>query len=190
MKYADIGGAEGKPDGKIDANDRTFLGNAFPRYEYSINLNLSYGNFDLNIFGQGVGRRNNYLSGTGAVPFASSDFIASLLDIQKDSWRTDNTDALFPRLLPSGFGGNNFQVSDWWIRSAAYFRLKNVNLGYTIPASVLKKAKISSIRLFVSGQNLFTITKAWNGFDPEINNANAEFYPVMRTYTAGLNVNF
>jgi hypothetical protein len=65
-----------------------------------------------------------------------------------------------------------------------------VNLGYTIPASVLKKAKISSIRLFVSGQNLFTITKAWNGFDPEINNANAEFYPVMRTYTAGLNVNF
>jgi len=190
MKYADISGPDGKPDGKVDANDRTFLGNAFPRYEYSINLNLSYGNFDLNLFGQGVGRRNNYLSGTGAVPFASTDFIASLLEIQKDSWRANNTDALFPRLLPSGFGGNNFLASSWWIRSASYFRLKNVNLGYTLPTSVLKKAKISSVRVFVSGQNLFTITKAWNGFDPEINNANAEFYPVMRTYTAGLNVNF
>ncbi|NBT15032.1 MAG: TonB-dependent receptor [Chitinophagia bacterium] len=190
MKYADISGPDGKPDGKVDANDRTFLGNAFPRYEYSINLNLSYGNFDLNLFGQGVGRRSNYLSGTGAVPFASTDFIASLLEIQKDSWRANNTDALFPRLLPSGFGGNNFLASSWWIRSASYFRLKNVNLGYTLPTSVLKKAKISSVRVFVSGQNLFTITKAWNGFDPEINNANAEFYPVMRTYTAGLNVNF
>jgi TonB-linked SusC/RagA family outer membrane protein len=190
MKYADVSGPEGKPDGKIDANDRVLLGNSFPRYEYSVNVNLSYGNFDLNIFGQGVGRRNNYLSGTGAVPFASNDFIASLLEIQKDSWRPDNTDALFPRLLPSGFGGNNFLSSSWWIRSAAYFRLKNVNLGYTIPSSVLKKAKIGSIRIYISGQNLFTITKAWNGFDPEIDNANAQFYPVMRTYTAGLNVNF
>jgi TonB-linked SusC/RagA family outer membrane protein len=190
MKYADISGVDGKPDGKVDANDRIFLGNAFPRYEYSININIGFGNFDLNIFGQGVGKRNNYLSGTGAVPFASSDFIASLLDIQKDSWRPTNTDALFPRLLPSGFGGNNFLVSDWWIRSAAYFRLKNVNLGYTLPSSSLRKIGIGSLRVFVSGQNLFTFTKAWKGFDPEINNANAEFYPVMRTLTAGLNVNF
>ena len=190
MKYADISGPDGKPDGKIDALDRTFLGNDFPRYEYSINMNISYGNFDLNVFGQGVGMRNNYLSGTGAVPFASTDFIASLLQHQTNAWRPDNTDALFPRLLPSGFGGNNFLVSDWWIRSAAYFRLKNVNLGYTLPQSVLKKIRVERLRVFVSGQNLFTLTKAWDGFDPEINNANAEFYPVMRTFTAGLNVNF
>ena len=190
MKYADISGPDGKPDGRVDANDRTFLGNDFPRYEYSINLNIGYGNFDLNIFGQGVGMRNNYLSGTGAVPFASTDFIASLLQHQTNAWRPDNTGALFPRLLPSGFGGNNFVVSDWWIRSASYFRLKNVNLGYTLPQSVLKKIRIERLRVFVSGQNLFTLTPAWDGFDPEINNANAEFYPVMRTFTFGLNVNF
>jgi TonB-linked SusC/RagA family outer membrane protein len=190
VKYADISGADGKPDGKVDANDRAFLGNAFPRYEYSINLNVGYGNFDLNIFGQGVGMRDNYLSGTGAIPFASNDFAASLLDHHKDYWRPDNQEALFPRLLPSGFGGNNYLLSDKWIRSASYFRIKNINLGYTIPQSVLSKAKIEAFRIFVSAQNLLTFTSAWDGFDPEINNANAEFYPVMRTWTAGLNVTF
>jgi TonB-linked SusC/RagA family outer membrane protein len=189
-KYADISGVDGKPDGKIDANDRTFLGNAFPRYEYSINLVLGYGNFDLNLFGQGVGKRENYLSGTGAIPFASNDFAASLLEIHKDSWSPTNQNSTFPRLLPSGFGGNNFLLSDLWIRSAAFFRLKNVNLGYTFPTSLMEKAKISSLRVYVSAQNLFTITNAWDGFDPEINNANAEFYPVMRTFTVGLNVTF
>jgi len=190
MKYADISGPDGKPDGKVDVNDRTFLGNSFPRYEYSINLNVGYAGFDLNLFFQGVGRRDNYLSGTGAQPFASADFAASLLEIHKDYWTPENTGSTFPRLLPSGFGGNNFLVSNWWIRSASYFRMKNVNLGYTLPSSLTMKARISSVRVFVSGQNLFTITKAWDGFDPEINNANAEFYPVQRTYTAGLNITF
>lgn len=190
MKYADISGPDGKPDGIINAFDRTFLGNAFPRYEYSINFNIGYGNFDLNIFGQGVGMRNNYLSGTGAVPFASADFAASLLDHHKDHWRPDNQNATFPRLLPSGLGGNNYLLSDWWIRSASFFRIKNLNLGYTLPASVLSKMKISNLRVYVSGQNLLTFTSAWRGFDPEINNANAEFYPLMRTFTAGVNVTF
>lgn len=185
MKYTDL-----NKDGKIDANDRTFIGNAFPRYEYSLNINLTYSNWDLNIFGQGVGRRNNYLSGTGAVPFNSSDFAASLLDIHKNYWRPDNRDALFPRLLPSGSGGNNYLLSDHWIRSAAYFRIKNINLGYTVPNKALSRVKISNMRLYFSCANLLTVSKAWKGFDPEINNANAEFYPLMRTFTGGVNVTF
>jgi hypothetical protein len=63
-------------------------------------------------------------------------------------------------------------------------------LGYTLPASLIKKMKIENCRVFISGQNLLTFTPAWKGFDPEINNANAEFYPLMRTFTAGINVNF
>lgn len=185
IQYADTDG-----NGKVDANDRTFIGNSFPRYEYSINVNLTYKNFDLNIFGQGVGKRDNYLSGTGAIPFASGDFAASLLNIHKDYWTTSNPNATFPRLLPAGSGGNNFVASTQWIRSAAYFRIKNINLGYKLPASWMGKAKITSARLFVSAANLLTLTKAWNGFDPEINNANAEFYPLMKTFTAGINVNF
>ena len=189
VKYADISGPNGKPDGKIDAYDRTFIGNNYPRYEYSINLNFTYGGFDLNLFGQGVGQRSNYLNGTGAIPFNSADFAASLLEIHKDYWTPSNPNATFPRLLPAGSGGNNYVTSDKWIRSAAYFRIKNVNIGYKIPESLLKK-KVTGIRVFVSGSNLLTFTKSWNGFDPEINNANAEFYPLMRTYTAGVNVNF
>jgi TonB-linked SusC/RagA family outer membrane protein len=185
VRYADINN-----DGKIDANDRKFIGNAFPRYEYSININLTYGNWDFNLFGQGVGMRNNFLSGTGAVPFNSADFAASLLDIHKDYWRPDNQKALFPRLLPSGSGGNNFLLASQWIRSAAYFRIKNINIGYTLPKSVLNKAKISSLRIYFSCANLLTLSDAWKGFDPEINSANAEFYPLMRTFTGGINVNF
>lgn len=190
VKYADISGADGKPDGKIDAFDRTFIGNSFPRYEYSLNLNLTYAGFDLNLFGQGVGKRENYLSGTGAVPFNSADFAASLLEIHKDYWTPSNPAATFPRLLPAGSGGNNYVTSDKWIRSAAYFRIKNVSLGYKLPESITRKVRIAGARIFVSGSNLLTITNSWNGFDPEINNANGEFYPLMRTYTAGLNVNF
>jgi hypothetical protein len=190
VKYADIGGANGKPDGIIDAFDRTFIGNSFPRYEYSVNLNLSYVNFDLNLFGQGVGMRNNYLSGTGAIPFNSSDFVASLLSIHKDYWTPSNTNATFPRLLPSGSGGTNFVASDKWIRSAAYFRIKNINLGYRLPSSVIKRLKITGAKVYASGQNLLTFSDTWNGFDPEINSQSGQFYPLMKTFTVGVNLNF
>ncbi len=192
VKYADISGPDGKPDGKVDNFDRTFIGNNFPRYEYSLNLNLSFGNLDISIFGQGVGLRNNYYSGTGAVPFASSDFAASLLKMHKDYWTPSNPNARFPRLLPSGSGGNNYVASSQWIRDASYFRLKNVNIAYRVPASWFKKTgmPLTGAKIYVSGQNLLTFTKAWDGFDPEINNANAEFYPLMRTMTVGVNINF
>jgi len=192
VKYADISGPDGKPDGKVDNFDRTFIGNNFPRYEYSLNLNLSIGNLDISIFGQGVGLRNNYYSGTGAVPFASSDFAASLLNMHKDYWTPSNPNARFPRLLPSGSGGNNYGASSQWIRDASYFRLKNVNVAYRFPASWFKKTgmPLSGAKIYVSGQNLLTFTKAWDGFDPEINSANAEFYPLMRTMTVGVNINF
>jgi len=190
IKYADIRGPDGTPDGKVDANDREIIGNSFPRYEYSVNLNLGYKNFNLTVFGQGVGKRNNYLSGTGAIPFASGDFAASLLDIHKDYWTSENQDALFPRLLPAGSGGNNFLTSSHWIKSASFFRIKNVNLSYSLPDKWFKSIGVNGVKFYVSGQNLLTFTKAWDGFDPEIDNANAEFYPLMKTYTAGLSLNF
>ncbi|MEJ7740684.1 MAG: TonB-dependent receptor [Chitinophagaceae bacterium] len=190
VQYADISGADGKPDGKIDALDRTFIGNRFPRYEYSVNLNVTYKNVDLNIFGQGVGKRDNYLTGTGAIPFSSTDFAASLLEIHKDYWTTSNPDATFPRLLPAGSGGNNYVASSRWIRGASYFRIKNLNVGYKIPEPVTRAVKIASARIYISAANVITFTDTWKGFDPEINDQNAEFHPLMKTFTAGINVNF
>ena len=183
IKYADLNG-----DGKVNADDRTFIGNNFPRYEYSVNMNLAYGILDLNLFGQGVGQKSNYISGTGAYPFFAGDFIPSLLEIHKDYWTPENPNATFPRLTPAI--GVNATNSSFWVKNSAYFRLKNVNLGVRIPDTFVRKLGIASARFYVSGQNLFTITQFWKGFDPEINNNNAQFYPLMKTYTAGLNVRF
>lgn len=183
IKYADLNG-----DGKVDANDRTFIGNNFPRYEYSMNMNFAYGNFNLSLFWQGVGDRKNYLTGTGAYPFYAADFIPGLLEMHKDYWTPSNPNAKFPRLLPSI--GVNGTTSSFWITNAAYLRLKNVNLTYTIPATLAGKLHIKGARVFVSGQNLLTFTSFWKGFDPEINNQNAEFYPLMKTLTGGININF
>lgn len=183
IRYEDING-----DGKVNADDRTFIGNNFPRYEYSVNLNLEYGIFDLNAFIQGVGVKENYISGTGAYPFHAADFIPSLLAMHKDSWTPSNPNATFPRLLPTiGVNGSN---SSFWVRNSAYMRLKNLNLGIRIPERIANKFGMQRARLFLSGQNLFTLTQFWQGFDPEVNNNNAEFYPLMKTYTLGININF
>ena len=183
IKYADINN-----DGKVDATDRTFIGNNFPKYEYSFNMNFNYNNFDLSLFFQGVGKRENYLTGTGAYPFYAADFIPGVLESHKDYWTPTNPNAKFPRLLPAI--GVNGTTSSFWITDAAYLRLKNVNLSYRLPNAITRKLKINSAKIFVSGQNLYTFTKFWEGYDPEINNQNAEFYPLMKTITGGININF
>ena len=108
--------------------------------------------------------------------------------MHKDYWRADNPNARFPRLTPTI--GVNSTASSFWVISSSYLRFKNVNLGIKVPQNITQKLGIGSARLYVSGQNLFTITKFWKGFDPEINNNSAEFYPLMKTYTIGLNVKF
>ena len=183
IRYADING-----DGKVNTDDREYIGNSFPRYEYSVNMNLEYGLFDLNAFVQGVGKKENYISGTGAYPFFAGDFVPSLLAIHKDSWTPSNPNATFPRLLPAI--GVNSTNSSFWVKNSAYLRLKNVSLGIRLPNNLADKVGVQRARLYFSGQNLFTSTKFWKGFDPELNNFNAQFYPLMKTYTVGINVNF
>ncbi len=189
IRYRDISGPNGVPDNKIDSYDRTILGNYFPRYEYSLNLSAQYKGFDFTAFFQGVGKKDNYLSGTAAQPFYSANFQGTMFDYQKDYWSPTNTGAAYPRLTVNSIP-NNYVTSSFWVRSAAYLRLKNVVLGYTLPTALTTKVKIKSARLYVSGQNLITWTKFFPGFDPEQRDTGGEFYPIMRTYTVGLNVNF
>lgn len=189
IRYRDISGPEGKPDGKIDGYDRTILGNYFPRYEYSLNLSGQYKGFDFTVFLQGVGKKDNYLSGTAARPFFSSNFQGTMFEYQKDSWSSDNTNAAYPRLTVNSMP-NNYVTSSFWVRSAAYLRLKNMVVGYTLPTGFTNKARIKSARIYLSGQNLITWTNFFPGFDPEQRDTGGEFYPIMRTYTVGLNLNF
>ncbi|HEX9958165.1 MAG TPA: TonB-dependent receptor, partial [Fibrella sp.] len=189
IRYKDISGPNGTPDGKIDGFDRTILGNPFPRYSYSLTTNLAWKGFDLNVFFQGVGQRDSYVSGTGAWAFYSADFISSAFGIHRDAWTPTNPNATYPRLTTDQ-GTFNWRDSNYWVRNAAYLRLKNVQLGYTLPTSITRKLNIRSARIYVSGQNLATFTSFLNGFDPEKEDQNGEFYPVMRTTTIGLNLRF
>ena len=189
VRYKDISGPNGKPDGVINGFDRTIIGNPFPRYSYSLTTNLAWKGFDLNVFFQGVGSRDSYVSGNGAWAFYSADFISSAFAIHRDAWTPTNPNASYPRLTTDQ-GTFNWKDSNYWIRNAAYLRLKNVQLGYTIPASVSRKLSIRSARIYVSGQNLATFTNFLQGFDPEKEDQNGDFYPVMRTTTIGLNLKF
>lgn len=184
VRYRDVSG-----DGKIDDNDRVILGNNFPRYEYSMNLSAQFKGFDLTTFLQGVGKRDNYLSGTGSQPFYSASFQGTMFEHQKDFWSPENTSAAYPRLTNNSIP-NNYYASSYWIRSSAYLRLKNVVLGYSLPKSLSSKAKIQSARIYVSAQNLLTWDDFFPGFDPEQVDTGGEFYPIMKTFTVGVNVNF
>ena len=105
-----------------------------------------------------------------------------------DYWTEDNRDAYFPRLHHYGVNGGNHQVSTRYLQNAAYLRLKNVVLGYTIPRSITEKVKISRLRVFVQGENLLTFTPLIDSYDPEtLNNMT---YPINKKISVGLNLTF
>ncbi|MDR0542219.1 MAG: TonB-dependent receptor [Dysgonamonadaceae bacterium] len=177
-------------DNIINNDDMVYLGDAFPHYNFSVNLTASWKNLDALVFIQGVGQRSAYMSGVGLLPFANG---SSLFTHQLDSWSKDNRNAAYPILLPEANAGDNFQKSDKWVRNGAYGRLKTVEIGYTLPASLTKKGQIDNVRLFVNGNNLFTVSNFYKGYDPEVSyggSVGGEFYPVMRTFTFGLDVKF
>ena len=188
IRYKDISGSGGIPDRIINDKDRTIIGDPFPRYQFGLSLKAEYKGFDISLLFQGVGKKNILLTGSGARPF----FIGrTIFKNQLDTWSPDNTDAKFPLLLIDGSGTNpNNIVSDFWIKNGAYLRVKNVEIGYTLSSKVLEKVKINHVRLYLSGQNLFTISNAYKGYDPENRVDGGNFYPVMRTYSFGVDLNF
>jgi TonB-linked SusC/RagA family outer membrane protein len=175
-------------NGVINNSDKRILGSTIPRYTYSANLTLGYGNFDLGLLVQGVGKVDGYLSGSAIIPFAAG---GTAYQYQKNRWTTEdpNPDAVFPRLA---FGQtNNSQPSDFWLRSAAYLRVKNLQVGYSLPKTLTGKANIQNVRIYISADNLFTADDFWPGWDPEISaNSNGAYYPQVKTYNVGLNLNF
>lgn len=200
IRYRDIAGdldenGNAIPDGKITDADKTIIGSTMPRYTYGFNLDLGYKGLRFSAFLQGVAKANGYLDSHYVIPAVNSSAIKPW---QLDYWSEDNRGAALPRV--SVTSTNNTQNSDFWMRSASYLRLKNVQLGYEIPKSWLANSKIGGIFIYANGQNLFTKTNFYEGYDPEINyNSGAQdgvtlgsgnFYPQVKVYTFGLDFKF
>ena len=189
VKYEDLNN-----DGKIDigkntlddSGDRKIIGNSTPRYSYGITAGFDYKGFDFEMFWQGIGKRDYWLGGSQFWGF--TDEWCTPLTSSLDYWTEDNRDAYFPRLHHYGVNGGNHQVSTRYLQNAAYLRLKNVVLGYTIPRSITEKVKISRLRVFVQGENLLTSTPLIDSYDPEtLNNMT---YPINKKISVGLNLTF
>lgn len=184
IKYKDING-----DGVIDNLDFVTTDyNFVPKAYFGFGASAAYKNFDISLFFQGVSGRtisiqNIVNSGTSANGY--------LNQFSVDGWTPANPTAPYPRLL-LGDRGNNTQNSDFWLRSGDYIRLKNAEIGYSIPASLLKKFKLSQLRLYVSGLNLLTFDKLGGlNIDPEVPEAGYNStYPYMKIYSFGLNLKF
>ncbi len=196
-RFKDISGPDGVPDGKVDGKDRTNLGSGIPKYMFGTNLEASYKNFDFSVFLQGVAGvkilNNNLRFLHNIRNFNGTGVQNVLADVYKERWHGEGTSNTMPRVayIPSG---NNFLFSDAYIEDGSFLRIRNLQIGYSIPNSIVSNWGISKIRLYLSGQNLFTFTK-YSGYDPEVgslgllgNGVDQGRYPVARSYMIGVNV--
>ncbi|HEX5553225.1 MAG TPA: TonB-dependent receptor [Chitinophagaceae bacterium] len=191
IKYADL-----NHDGKIDFGDNTLashgdkklIGNSTPRYKFGLSLNLGYKNFDFAAFIQGVLKADFDPSGSYVFyAFANNEYNLPYA-YATDYWTPENTNAYFAR--PRFGGGGNEQSQTKYLQSAAYGRVKQLTLGYSLPQSLLSKWKMQTVRIYVTGSNLITITSLFKGFDPEIINFHGGYntYPINKAVSFGLQV--
>ncbi len=180
IRYVDVNG-----DGVINQDDRTVIGNPNPDWLVNFNASFDYKNFDMNLLFQGVVGVDRLLMGNGNLPM--EDDRSNVLDYWINRWTPENPSASLPRVG----GQNNGLVSTFYLEDASYLRLKNIEIGYSLPKNILDKFKMSKFRIYVGGQNLLTFTGLEN-FDPE--GANGNFSnrnaPLYKIYTLGLNAKF
>ncbi len=202
----DADGNRTGPDGQIDGNDRTNIGNPFPKLTLGFDLNASYKNFDLNVFISGI--YGNKVYNTNLYDLQGMPRLFNAGVEVMDRWTPTNPSNTIPR---AGAVANNVQSSTRWVEDGAFTRLKNITLGYTVPGSLLKN-KLTQLRIYVSAQNMITITD-YSGLDPEVGayttggnalgnigsgNTNINFtngvdvgnYPVPKSVIGGIQITF
>ncbi|RFM26624.1 SusC/RagA family TonB-linked outer membrane protein [Deminuibacter soli] len=195
VKFVDANG-----DGTISADDRVVLGNPNPKYQFGFNADFSYKNFDLHMFFQGVqGNKlvNALIYNTRAVSNGSSSW-NNFETVRLDRWTPTNTNTNEPRMTVKDPNASLQQFSDRYVENGSYLRMKNIQLGYTLPKKVISNWGLNSLRFYLSVDNLFTITK-YQGFDPEVTGYYSDpmftgidvgGYPQARTYRVGVNLGF
>lgn len=187
IKYRDLSGPNGTPDGKITLdNDRKVVGSSIPRYTFNFRGDMGWKGIDFNFTLQGVGKADGYLEGAGRHTFI--DQSAYPQKVHRGRWTTENPDpnAAYPRFTANY--SYNQRFSTFWLENAAYLRLKNVQLGYTLQKSVTDKLKIDKCRFYVSADNLLTFTDFFDAYDPETPVSSGGYYPQVKTVVLGFNI--
>jgi TonB-linked SusC/RagA family outer membrane protein len=180
LKYQDQNG-----DGKIDGNDRVVIGDPHPHYVWGANLAAQFRSFDVSVMFQGVGKQDAYMDGALIEGPTWENFFPEYL---RDSWTPQNLDAKFPRFVfRSDHNHNAPGRNSWWVRDARYASLRNVNVGYTLPAAISSRVRLSSARVYVSGSNLYTWTKMKGLLPAELNPgaARGTYYYQTRNVSIG-----
>lgn len=188
IKYKDVNN-----DGVIDTNDNTAIGGTFdPEIVYGFGLNIKYKSLDFGFLFQGNGRTYRII-GSGSsyfIPGSGNGALGNIFDNVDSRWTPENPrqDAFYPR-LQMGFNANNSQESTWWLRNMSMLRMRNIELGYTLPRHIANSVYLNNARFFVRGNNLLTFSgfKLW---DPEIDTSTGAKYPMMKTFSFGFEINF
>lgn len=191
FKFADIDG-----DGVITPDDRTYIGNPNPDFTYGLNLGLNYKNFDLTAFFFGSQGNDVFNYNRWWLDFWPSFQGQKSQDLLNNSWTEQNPNATTPKASNKSNFSTNTQSASYYVEDGSFFRLRTLQLGYTLPQSMLSSARIGSMRLYLQGTNLFTLT-GYSGLDPDVNNGgDTAFgidhgnYPLSKTFLFGLNVGF
>ncbi len=196
VKYMDISGPDGTPDGIInDTHDRTVLGSSLPHYIYGGSINLGWKGISFSVLFNGVGHQLSRLTEDMVRPLESqwlpSPSVIRNSDGSRNYWSVYNTDeenlkAKYPRLSHSSGEYNNYKMSDYWLKNSAFLRVKNINLGYTFPKALISKVNLKGLRVYFNVDDPFCFDNYLKGWDPE---AGASTY-IARTWTFGLDLKF
>ncbi|MBS9525708.1 TonB-dependent receptor [Litoribacter alkaliphilus] len=179
--YRDLDG-----DGEISLDtDRTVIGSPIPRYTYGLQLEAGWRGFDISLFIQGVGKANGLINGPGRHALINEGSMPQ--HIHLDRWTPENPNASYPRLTYQQ--SYNQRLSTFWLEDASYLRLKNLQIGYTLPSNLLSRLRINSMRVYASGDNLLTRTNFFYAYDPETPVSSGGFYPQVKTFILGVNFN-
>ena len=183
FKFADLNG-----DGKIDGNDRTFIGDPTPTWSYGFTLTAAWKGIDILIFGQGVAG-NDVFNAMRRLDISGANWTSDALG----RWTGANTSTTYPRLNNNDPNKNFSSPSNFYLTNGSYFRFKTIQIGYSLPKTFVNKIGLQKLRFYVSGNNLITFTK-YNGYDPEIGGGSYGIdrgvYPQAKTFIAGLSVTF
>lgn len=186
IKYKDING-----DGKIDDNDIVPIGSTTkPNLIYGFGVSANWKGFDFNVLFQGVGKSSFFINGFTVYPFSKGSWGNILTDVVDNYWslgKNEDVNAKYPRLT-YGNNSNNNRASTYWLRDGSYLRLKNLEIGYTLPKAFVSSMHIQNVRFYFMATNLLTFSD-FDLWDPELGSSDGQQYPLSKTFTLGMTIN-